>query len=249
MGCVPTENGAGESDIYAAASGSIKAMLISNENPAGVPDAHRASAAREALSTLDFLVVHDLFLTETAQLADVVLPATTWTEVSGTMTNVDRHVQLLRPAIIPIGESRSLWDALNDLAGLMGHDLGYGDAADVFDAITVAVPAYAGLSHQRLDWEGAMQWPVRTVDDTGTPILFTDRFATASGRAQMVTVRRARSAGAVRCDCIWPDPDDKSWAGSAMARRFTPCQLSRLTWFSQRVISRFIPMMRNDETS
>lgn len=186
MNCVPAENGAGERDIYAAASGSVKAMLISNENPVGDPDRHRASAAREALNALDFLVVHDLFLTETAQLADVVLPATTWTEVSGTLTNVDRHVQLLRPAIIPIADSRPLWDALNDLAGLIGHDLGYGDAADVFDAITVAVPAYAGLSHQRLDWEGGMQWPVRTADDSGTPILFTDGFATASGRAQMV---------------------------------------------------------------
>ncbi len=124
-------------------------------------------------------------MTETARRADVILPATTWTEVSGTLTNVDRHVQLLRPAIVPLGGSRSLWDALNDLAGLMGADLGYGNAADVFDAIAANVPAYAGLSHQRLDWDGGVQWPVYSADDVGTPMLFVDRFSTATGKARM----------------------------------------------------------------
>src|SRR5205823_5600689 len=99
-----------------AESGAVTAMLLSTLNLAGDSDRHVAERARTALERLDFLVVHDFFLTETAQLADVVLPAATWTEVSGTLTNVDRHVQLLRPALIPIGASRELWDMLNDLA-------------------------------------------------------------------------------------------------------------------------------------
>ena len=187
--CIPGDAGIGMGEMFAGAeSGAVTAMLISALNPAGDADENIAARSRAALEKLGFLVVHDLFLTETAQLADVVLPAATWTEVSGTLTNVDRHVQLLRPALIPIGDSRSLWDALNDLAGLMGSDLGYGDAADVFDAITATVPAYAGLSHQRLDWDGGFQWPVPRADQGGTPILFASSFNTPSGRARMVAV-------------------------------------------------------------
>lgn len=187
--CVPAEDGAPYSGMIAAAgSGAVTAMLLSAVDPAGDADFHRASEAARALENLDFLVVHDLFLTETARLADVVLPAVTWTETAGTLTNVDRHVQLLRPALLPVGESRGLWDALNDLAGLMGAEWLYDSAADVFNAIAAAVPAYGGLSHQRLDWDGGMQWPVTSADETGTPVLFTDGFATPSGKAQLVAV-------------------------------------------------------------
>ncbi|MHB8645015.1 MAG: molybdopterin-dependent oxidoreductase [Thermomicrobiales bacterium] len=184
--CVPAAGGFGVGEMQdAAASGAVRAALLSGFDPAGDPDTHVAAPAALALERLDFLVVHDLFLTETAKRADVVLPATTWTEVAGTLTNVDRHVQLLRPALVPLGGSRSLWDALNDLAGLMGADLGYGDASDVFDAIAANVPTYAGLSHQRLDWDGGVQWPVRSADASGTSVLFTDRFSTATGKARM----------------------------------------------------------------
>ena len=186
LGCMPAAGGVGLGEMPAAIeSGAIRAALISGFDPAGDPDTHLAAQAAQALERLEFLVVHGLFMTETAKRADVVLPATTWTEVSGTLTNVDRHVQLLRPAIVPLGGSRSLWDALNDLAGLMGADLGYGDAADVFDFIAANVPSYAGLSHQRLDWDSGLQWPVRSADDGGTPVLFTDRFSTATGKAKM----------------------------------------------------------------
>jgi predicted molibdopterin-dependent oxidoreductase YjgC len=184
--CVPAAGGANLGEMPAAVeSGAIRAAFISGFDPAGDPDTHLAAQALQALDQLDFLIVHGLLMTETARHADVVLPATTWTEVSGTLTNVDRHVQLLRPALVPLGGSRSLWDALNDLAGLMGADLGYGDASDVFDAIAANVPSYAGLSHQRLDWDGGVQWPVPAADHAGTPVLFTDRFSTATGKAQM----------------------------------------------------------------
>jgi len=187
--CLPAAGGVGLGEMLAAVtSGAIRAALVSGFDPAGDPDTRLAEQSAQALDRLDFLVVHSLFMTETAKRADVVLPATTWTEVSGTLTNVDRHVQLLRPAIVPLGGSRSLWDALNDLAGLMGADLGYGNAADVFDAIAANVPTYAGLSHQRLDWDSGMQWPVRSADDGGTPILFVDRFSTATGKARMRAV-------------------------------------------------------------
>ncbi|MDQ6905828.1 MAG: molybdopterin-dependent oxidoreductase, partial [Chloroflexota bacterium] len=184
--CVPAGGGVGLSEMPTAMeSGTIRAALLSGFDPVGDPDERIAAAAAQSLERLDFLVVHDLLMTETAKRADVILPATTWTEVAGTLTNVDRHVQLLRPALVPLGGSRSLWDALNDLAGLMGADLGYGDTSDVFDAIASVVPSYAGLSHQRLDWDGGLQWPVLAADDTGTPILFVDGFSTASGKARM----------------------------------------------------------------
>ncbi|MGI8687528.1 MAG: molybdopterin oxidoreductase family protein, partial [Thermomicrobiales bacterium] len=187
--CLPAAGGVGLGEMLAAVkSGAIRAALVSGFDPAGDPDTRLAEQSAQALDRLDFLVVHSLFMTETARRADVVLPATTWTEVSGTLTNVDRHVQLLRPAIVPLGGSRSLWDALNDLAGLMGADLGYGNAADVFDAIAANVPSYTGLSHQRLDWDSGMQWPVRGADDSGTPILFMDRFSTTTGKARMRAV-------------------------------------------------------------
>ncbi len=187
--CVPAAGGANLGEMSAAIeSGTIRAALVSGFDPAGDPDTRLAEQAIQALDRLDFLVVHGLLMTETAKRADVVLPATTWTEVSGTLTNVDRHVQLLRPALVPLGGSRSLWDALNDLAGLMGADLGYGDASDVFDAIAANVPSYAGLSHQRLDWDGGVQWPAPSADAPGTPILFTDRFSTATGMARMRAV-------------------------------------------------------------
>lgn len=189
MNCVPLDGGIAENEmVQAAGEGRIQAMLISGENPAGDPDSVAAYRNAEALSKLDFLVVHDIFLTETAKLADVVLPAVTWTETGGTMTNVDRHVQLLRRALMPIGESRPLWDALNDLSGLMGMDADYGDASEVFDAIASAVDAYAGLSHQRLDWDSGMQWPIPTADAIGTPVLYTETFGTPSGKAQLVPV-------------------------------------------------------------
>ncbi len=197
MDCVPTGDGVAEDAMLPAAGTRIRAMLISGDNPAGDVDSVLAYKNAAALRKLDFLVVHDTFLTETARLADVVLPATTWTEMSGTMTNVDRHVQLLRPAIQPIGESRPLWDAINDLAGLMGEQSNYTAAAEIFDAITMMVPAYAGLSHQRLDWDNGMQWPVPDADATGTPILFTDTFGTANGKAQLTAVAQQQMTAPV----------------------------------------------------
>jgi predicted molibdopterin-dependent oxidoreductase YjgC len=204
--CLPAAGGVGVGAMPAAiASGAIRAVLISGFDPAGDPDTRIAAQAAQALDRLDFLVVHGLFMTETAKRADVVLPATTWTEVSGTLTNVDRHVQLLRQALVPLGGSRSLWDALNDLAGLMGSDLGYGNAAVVFDTIAANVPAYAGLSHQRLDWDGGLQWPVPSADQGGTPILFVSGFTTQSGRARMIAVAPPpidEMAAAARFDLI-----------------------------------------------
>ncbi len=157
---------------------------------------------RRSLDQLDFLVVHDLYLTETAKRADVVLPAVSWMEMSGTLTNMDRHVQLLRRALLPLGDSRPLWELLTDLAGLMGTEMAYSDAAEVFDAIAASVPAYAGLSHTRLDWDARMQWPVVDADSTGTPILFTDAFGTPDGRGQLVPVAQGMTPAPLTAETV-----------------------------------------------
>jgi len=197
VNCVPLTSGA-----TGAPETEIRAMLLSGEDPIGNPDTHVAAELAQSLDELDFLVVHDIYLTETAKRADVVLPAVTWMEMSGTLTNMDRHVQLLRRALLPLGVSRPLWELLTDLAGLMGTEMPYTDAADVFDAIAASVPAYAGLSHTRLDWDAGMQWPVPDADSTGTPILFTDAFATPDGRAQLVPVAQVMTPAPLTAETV-----------------------------------------------
>ena len=180
-------------------AGQIKGMLIMGENPAmSDPDAHHA---RHALAQLDMLVVQDLFLTETAALADVILPATAFAEKTGSFTNTDRLVQLGRPALAPPGEARAdLW-ILIQLAQQLGMDCtAYGDTLDhwpawgsgeavvakVFDEMRRAMPSIAGISWQRLTQDGAVTYPCEAEGDPGQPVVFVDRFPTASGKARFV---------------------------------------------------------------
>jgi formate dehydrogenase alpha subunit len=170
----------------AAGRGEIKGMYIMGENPLmSDPDLH---AAREHFQNLDFLVVQDIFMTETAAIADVVLPASSWAEKDGTYTNTDRRVQRVRPVLPLPGNAREDWVITADISSRMGFDLGVKNTADIFDEIARVTPSHAGLSHLRLDREGGIRWPSLSPEDPGAQWLFGERFPTDDGRATMHAV-------------------------------------------------------------
>jgi formate dehydrogenase major subunit len=167
----------------------VRGMYIMGENPAmSDPDLNHA---RAALARLSHLVVQDIFLTETAWLADVVLPASAWPEKTGTVTNTDRMVQLGRRALDPPGDARAdLW-IVQQMARRLGQDWHYpGEehgVAAVYEEMRQAMhDAIAGISWQRLTREGSVTYPCPSEDDPGHPIVFIDRFPTASGRVKLV---------------------------------------------------------------
>ncbi|HEY5791517.1 MAG TPA: formate dehydrogenase subunit alpha [Gammaproteobacteria bacterium] len=170
--------------VDAILAGTVRGMYIMGENPAmSDPD---LGHAREALATLEHLVVQDLFLTETAFHADVVLPASAFPEKGGTFTNTDRRVQLARPALAPPGEARQdLW-ILQQLARRLGLDWDYAGPREVFAEMRRAMPSIAGISWERLERDGAVTYPCIDADDPGQPVIFTERFPTADGRARLV---------------------------------------------------------------
>lgn len=170
--------------MQAIERGEVRGMYIMGENPAmSDPD---AGHAREALASLDHLVVQDIFLTETAYLADVVLPASAFPEKTGTFTNTDRIVQLGRQAIDPPGQARQdLW-IIQQLAARLGLDWHYDSVADVFDEMRRAMPSIGGITWERLERDHAVTYPCREEGDAGEPVIFTDAFPTASGRARFV---------------------------------------------------------------
>ena len=165
--------------MEAAGSGDIKALFIMGENPMVTdPDTHHV---RHALEKLDLLVVQDIFLTETAQLADVVLPAACWGEKDGTFTNTCRTVQKVRKAVDAPGEARADWEILTSIAQRMGAPWNFKNPSEVFDAIAQVTPSYAGMSHARLE-ESPLAWPCPAPDHPGTPILHGARFSRPNGK-------------------------------------------------------------------
>src|SRR5262245_16537030 len=178
--------------MNAAKAGQIRSMYIMGENPAmSDPDlAH----AREAMASLDWLVVQDLFLTETASFADVVLPASGFPEKTGTFTNTDRRVQLGRKAIdTPEGVREDLW-IIQEIARRTGLDWNYRTAADVWAEIRQAVPSCAGITWERLERESGVTYPCRNEGDPGDEVIFVDRFPTADGRGKLVPADFTRAA-------------------------------------------------------
>jgi formate dehydrogenase major subunit len=170
--------------VDAACEGRMKGMYIMGENPAmSDPDANHA---REGLAALEHLVVQDVFLTETAYLADVVLPATAWPEKTGTVTNTDRLVQLGRPAIPAPGEAKpDLW-IIVELAKRLGLPWTYAHPREVFDEMRRGMDSIAGITWDRLERESSVNYPCPTEGHPGTPMIFVDRFPTADGRAKLV---------------------------------------------------------------
>ncbi|WP_432260801.1 formate dehydrogenase subunit alpha [Cupriavidus sp. TMH.W2] len=170
--------------MQAIERGEVRGMYIMGENPAmSDPDAEHA---REALAALDHLVVQDIFLTETAYLADVVLPASAFPEKTGTFTNTDRTVQLGRQALDPPGQARQdLW-IIQQMAAQLGLDWHYAGVAEVFEEMRRAMPSIGGVTWQRLEREHAVTYPCTKEGDPGEPVIFIDSFPTATGRGRFV---------------------------------------------------------------
>ncbi|QBY50099.1 formate dehydrogenase subunit alpha [Cupriavidus oxalaticus] len=170
--------------MQAIERGEVRGMYIMGENPAmSDPDAEHA---REALASLDHLVVQDIFLTETAYLADVVLPASAFPEKTGTFTNTDRTVQLGRQALDPPGQARQdLW-IIRQMAAQLGLDWHYDSVVDVFNEMRQAMPSIGGVTWERLEREHAVTYPCKEEGDPGEPVIFTDSFPTESGRGRFV---------------------------------------------------------------
>ncbi|WP_353861795.1 formate dehydrogenase subunit alpha [Azospirillum formosense] len=165
-------------------AGSLNGMYVMGENPAmSDPDVEHA---RDALAKLDHLVVQDLFLTETAKYADVVLPASAWPEKTGTVTNTNRQVQLGRQALPPPGEARQdLW-IVNAMARGLGLDWNYEHPRDVFREMKGAMPSLDNITWERLERERSVTYPSLSADDPGQEIVFGDGFPTATGRGRLV---------------------------------------------------------------
>ncbi len=164
--------------IPAAHDGKLKALYIIGENPlVSDPDLNHCEKSME---NLDFLVVQDLFLTETARLADVVLPSACYAEKDGTFTNSERRVQRVRKAVEPPGQSLSDWKIVCDIAGRMNYPMNYENSRQIMEEISRVTPSYAGISYDRIEYEG-IHWPCPTTEHPGTPILHREQFTCGKG--------------------------------------------------------------------
>jgi formate dehydrogenase major subunit len=165
-------------------AGQITGMYVMGENPAmSDPDVQHA---REALAQLEHLVVQDLFLTETAKYADVVLPASAWPEKDGTVTNTNRQVQIGRTALPMPGNARQDWWIIQELARRIGLDWHYTHPRDVFAEMKLAMPSLNGITWERLQRESSVTYPCDAEDQPGHEIVFGEGFPTASGRGRFV---------------------------------------------------------------
>ena len=167
-----------------ALEGRVKALYVVGENPmVSDPDINHV---RAGLQALDFLVVQDIFMTPTAELAHVVLPATSYAEKDGTFTATDRRIQRIRAAIPPVGQSKPDWQIICELAQRMGAPgrWDYAHPSEIMAEIASLTPSYAGVSYARLELVGGLQWPCPSPDHPGTPILHTTRFTRGLGLFQ-----------------------------------------------------------------
>ena len=160
--------------MNAVEAGSIRGLYIMGENPMmSDPDINHV---KHALESCELLVVQDIFLTETAALADVVLPGCTFAEKDGTFTNTERRVQRIRKAIPCVGESKADFQILSAVMAALGYENSFRTESEVFDEIASVTPSYSGMSYSRLE-QGGLQWPCPTADHPGTPILHVGKFS------------------------------------------------------------------------
>ncbi len=170
--------------MRAIEAGTIRGMYILGENPAmSDPDLNHA---RKALAALEHLVVQEIFLTETAYHAHVILPATAFPEKAGTFTNTDRRVQMGRPVLEPPGEARADWWIIQELAKRLGLSWSYEHPRDVFAEMRRGMVSLTGITWNRLEREGAVTYPCESEDVAGQDVIFGEGFATVSGRARLM---------------------------------------------------------------
>lgn len=157
---------------------SINFLYIMGENPmVSDPDINHV---KKALSNVDFMVVQDIFMTETAELADVILPASSFAEKDGTFTNTERRVQRVRKAIDSVGNSKPDWEIILDIMNILGHEKRYKDPSEIMEEIASLTPQYAGISYEKLEEKG-IQWPCADKEDLGTKYLHKDSLARGKG--------------------------------------------------------------------
>ncbi|MGB8338374.1 MAG: formate dehydrogenase subunit alpha [Burkholderiales bacterium] len=173
--------------MHAIHAGSIKGMYIMGENPAmSDPDLRHA---RTSLAELDFLVVQDIFMTETAAFADVVLPASAFAEKSGTYTNTDRTVQLARQALQSPGEAKADWWITLQIAQRLGLDWRYTSPREIFYEMRETMSSIGGMTWERLEQNSSVTYPCEKEGDPGEEVIFVDHFPTADGRAKFVPAK------------------------------------------------------------
>ncbi len=165
----------------------VHALWIMGENPVvSDPDADHV---KKAFEKIEFLVVQDIFLTPTAQIADVVLPGVSFAEKDGTFVNTERRITRVRKAVEPKGEARADWEIIQDISNAFGFDMAYENAEQIFDELASLTPSYSGVSYPRLEGEG-LQWPCPTPEHPGTPYLHKDgKFARGKGLFHAIEYR------------------------------------------------------------
>jgi predicted molibdopterin-dependent oxidoreductase YjgC len=164
--------------VSALAAGKVKALYVVGENPMlSDPDVRHVE---QALGNAELLVVQDIFLTPTAELAHVVLPGTSFAEKEGTFTNTERRVQRVRQAIQPVGDARPDWEIITEVSTRFGYPMSYGSPAEIMAEIARVTPSYGGLTFERLDGDG-LCWPCPDKDHPGTKFLHKGRFTRGKG--------------------------------------------------------------------
>lgn len=175
--------------LPAATAGNVKGLYIFGEDPTVTdPD---TGHVRQALESLDFLVVQELFMTETAAYADVVLPGISYAEKDGTFTNTERRVQRVRKAVEPRGQAREDYEIFCEVMTRMGYPCAYESAKEIMKEISAVTPSFGGINYERLEKE-SLQWPCRSLTDPGTPIMHVGSFARGKGLFKAIPYKQAQ---------------------------------------------------------
>ncbi len=183
---VPSEPGLTLTEKINGAGDKVKVMLIFGENPLmSDPDSNHV---RKQIEKLDFLIVSELFMSETAKLADIVLPAASYAEKDGTFTATDRRIQRLNKALDPIGDAKPDWWIASQISTKLGYPMNYSHPSEIMDEIAKVTPIYGGVNYKRLEGDG-LRWPVPNAQHPGTPVLHTVSFTRGLGRFHVVEHR------------------------------------------------------------